>query len=105
MFDVSYPSSAPSPPMRVAKPLAGKPRLNGATAVPSALNVSDAPVAVHAACEQGRITPFSDVVCFAPDVTTKFGSPFPAANPAALLRMAHPSLHQSRFCEQGPIRP
>src|SRR3954464_14637228 len=101
MFDVSYPSSAPSPPMRAAKPEAGVPGLNGVSAVPSGVNANwFGDNVVHAALVHGMMVPFSDGVCFAPGTMLKFGSllPTPAGvlKPAVLLPMAQPSLHQSR---------
>ena len=48
----------------------------------------------------GVMIPYSEVVCFALGEITKFGCP---ATPARLA-MPHPSLHQSRVYEQGPMR-
>src|SRR5687768_13128249 len=96
--------------MRVAKPTPGTPRLNGETAVPSALNVrlgprgSGVPAGVpggraHNAVRQLWMTPYCDVVCFASGAITKFGCP----GTPARLAMPHPSPHQSRVYEQGPM--
>src|ERR1044072_4931244 len=109
MFDESYPSIEPSPPMRAAKPDAGVPGLNAVSAEPSGVNANCVvAVVVHAALVHGMMVPFSDGVSFAPGTTLKFGRPLPTPagvlKPAVLLLMAQASLHQSRVCEQGPIR-
>src|SRR5688572_6743585 len=99
--------------MRCAKPTPGTPRLNAETAEPLALNVSGGPSgagagggAAHGKVRQLWMTPYSDVVCFAFGDTMKFGCPLPTPAGvlnAPLLAIPHPSAHQSRVYEQGPM--
>ena len=69
-------------------------RSNGETEVPVASKVSGAPPVDRV------MSPYCEVVCFAFGAITKFGCP----GTPARLAMPHPSAHQSRVYEQGPMR-